>query len=548
MEVLLLERSGAVLPPPGAPERAEAAGFKPPRFNVSVPSDPIVKYDKANLGLEFWHVACRTPGAPVVISHQESITYDWLSSAVGEVCRTLRSKPDFRPGTPIGLLAENSIEYLAGFYGILLADGVVVPLPTRLERERWHPIQQACEFPYLVTGEVAGVRNRLLSGVPRRRLNLDLACDRMAAPEAFTMPMPERGGNDLAMILFTSGSTGEAKGVMLSHRNLLSNARSILNTLPIGADDRSLAVMPFCHALGNSVLQSHVLAGATLILGGQATFPVSLLETMRLLGATSLMAVPEVYSLLLRFTNLATERLPNLRYAGVAGGALKPELAREFAERIAPAPFFVMYGQSEATARLACLPPAELGKRAGSIGRAVPGVELKIADETGQPLPTGQTGILYARGDNIMLGYWRDPEGTSRVLRDGWLNTGDLARCDAEGYLYLQGRSNLLVKVQGHRFHPREVEDFLAQEFPGIQAAVVAFELDGQTRLALFAVPPPGRVMEVDALRTACLRELPRYKVPSHIEILSQLPLNSALKVDRQTLALRTPGSGRRAS
>ncbi len=168
---------------------------------------------------------------------------------------------------------------------------------------------------------------------------------------------------------------------MLSHQNLLANADSILHELPISPDDRALVVLPFCHAFGNSILQTHVLAGATLLLDRGLTFPSSIVEALRELEATSFSAVPEVYGMLLKYGRLGERPLPALRYMTVAGGELRHDLAAEIARRIEPASFHVMYGQSEATARLASLSPQQLHIRHGSIGKPISGVELAVMDE-----------------------------------------------------------------------------------------------------------------------------------------------------------------------
>ena len=270
----------------------------------------------------------------------------------------------------------------------------------------------------------------------------------LPGPGGEEIPAPRRQGRDLAMLLFTSGSTGMPKGVMLSHRNLLANADSILHELPIRADDRALVVLPFCHAFGNSILQTHILSGATLLLYGAPTFPAAVVEALRDWRATSFSAVPEVYGMVLKYGRLGEQPLPALRYMAVAGGALRDDFSADIAERIAPAPFHVMYGQSEATARLASLPPQQLHGRRGSIGKPIGGVELCIMDEANRELPPGAVGMLCARGENVMLGYWQDPAATADVLSgDGWLRTGDLAHRDEDGYFYLHGRANLLVKI-----------------------------------------------------------------------------------------------------
>ena len=211
--------------------------------------------------------------------------------------------------------------------------------------------------------------------------------------------------------------------------------------------------------------------------------------------------------MLLRFAGLGDDPLPDLRYMAVAGGALKPDLAELLGERIRPAELYVMYGQTEATARLSYLPPDELQSRRGSIGRGIPGVELRVVDRDGSSVQAGQTGRLLARGENIMLGYWQDPEATRTVLRHGWLDTGDLAQVDPDGYIYLQGRGNLLTKIYGHLIHPREIEDVVTARFPGALVVAVPFSAQGEPRLALFVTPPPDQVIKTASVHEVCQQE-----------------------------------------
>jgi acyl-CoA synthetase (AMP-forming)/AMP-acid ligase II len=329
---------------------------------------------------------------------------------------------------------------------------------------------------------------------------------------------------------------------MLSHRNLLANADSILHELPICADDRTLVVLPFCHAFGNSVLQTHILSGATLLLERALTFPSLIVGALRELAATSFSAVPEVYGMLLRYGQLGERPVPELRYMAVAGGELRHDLAAKIADRIAPASFHVMYGQSEATARLTSLPYQQLHIRRGSIGKPVWGVELAILDEAGRAQPSDTVGMLCARGANVMLGYWQDPVATADVLTDdGWLRTGDLAHRDKEGYFYLHGRANLLVKVQGHRVHPAEIESVVEAYFPQTNAVAIPVVRGDETRFTLFLTSRDDRPIDVATIRETCQLELPPYKLPLHYEVVSRFPLTSGHKIDRAALALLAP-------
>lgn len=221
-------------------------------------------------------------------------------------------------------------------------------------------------------------------------------------------------GNELAAVFFTGGSTGVPKGVMLSHRNLISNARSIQDYLSLGADERPLFLLPFQHAFGNSVLQSHLLAGAELVIDGNTSFPETIVTALARHECSSLSGVPDLFRLLLDSSSLGQTALPKLRQMMVAGGSLRRELALEMARRIRPAEFFVMYGQTEATARLAYVSPDRLTDALtdGCIGLAIPGVTLEVVDERDAPVAPGETGELRVRGPNVMLGYWRDPAAT----------------------------------------------------------------------------------------------------------------------------------------
>jgi len=485
--------------------------------------------EASHLGLAFFDVA-RTRGDHSAIETEKgTFTYGWLLRAAESVRRYLCSRSDFTPGARVALKLANSPEYVAAYYGTLLADGVVVPLPVALEPMRLKQIEDACSPDILIAPKnLAGEAAATVTLIAEH-------------PGDIARPTPQRGRDDLAMLLFTSGSTGLPKGVMLSHGNILSNAQSILHDLPITGDERALVLLPFCHAFGNSILQTHILAGATMIFAGALMFPVTIPQAIAKFNATSFSAVPEVYGMLMKYGRLGEQQMPHLRYMSVAGGGLRHDLSVQMAELIAPAEFYVMYGQSEASARLAVLPPDQLAVREGSIGKALSGVELAVLDESNRSLPQGEAGMLCARGPNVMLGYWRDEGATHEALSDGWLRTGDLARADADGYFYIEGRANLLVKVQGYRVHPVEIESVVEAAFPGIRAVAVPIQHAGETRFALFVVPQGGAAVDAAGLRAACQRDLPSYKIPVYVEILEELPLTSGYKVDRAALSRRLP-------
>jgi len=517
-------------PPTRLPVAAAAAAFDHPHLAVAVlqaaqlagPSTAVV-----------------TPGG--------EYSYNHLATAIQQVAEELTHRSDFSPGDRVAILLDNGLEYLAAFYGVLLAGGVATPLPPAIETYRLGRIVSSCDIRVVMSsGRILKRRKTVAENITAVELLLEEKLQ-----SAVTGPSGLNSG--LAMILFTSGSSGEPKGVMLSHRNLLENARSIVQYLPVASDDRALSILPFYHAYGNSVVQSHLLSGAALVLDGSLTFPDTVIEAMVEHGATSFAGVPEVYHALLQYSSLGETPLPQLRYATVAGGALQPAAAAQVAQKIAPAEFHVMYGQSEATARLAHLPPADAAAKAGSIGKAIPGVELRVLDEAGNPAPAGVQGELCARGPNISPGYYGDPATTAQVFRNGWLHTGDLATEDADGFIFVQARMSDLVKIQGHRLHPREVEQAATAALPGVRIAVAAYEYQPDEdqrsmRLAMFAIPAAGQALTIQQLRQVCQRELPRVKVPSYFEIVPEFPRNASLKLDRSSLSRRAASATASAS
>lgn len=484
--------------------------------------------------------------AVVTPTHRHSFAQ--LAAAAWKVSAYLQSRPGFLPGDRVATLIGNTPEYVAAYYGILLAGGIAVPLPPTTPLERLDAILTDCQAATLLADPA--VSKRIPPPSPADNVPLDLAAP-AAKPRHGHEPATAlrkrlaRPPRDAATILYTSGSTGSPKGVLLSHRNLVANAESILDFLPIRASDRALALLPFCHAYGNSVLQTHMLAGATLVLDGSPTFPMSVVDALERHRATSLAAVPELIQALLACTDLRTRRLPALKYLTVAGAALAPGTAIELADLIAPAELYTMYGQTEATARLAYLSGTDLRRHPGSIGKAIRGVELQVQDKLGQPLRPGATGELCARGASVMLGYWNDPQATAETIRAGWLRTGDLATVDAEGFFFLAGRRNEQLKIRGLKVLPQEIEESLASRLPNCELAVVPFKLGDAMRLALFVSPNGPPEVNLHTVRRTCHGILDRHQTPSHVEIVDEMPRTTSMKADRCALAARAAESTR---
>ncbi|MBL0274996.1 MAG: acyl--CoA ligase [Anaeromyxobacter sp.] len=390
-----------------------------------------------------------------------------------------------------------------------------------------------------------------LAGVPTALLLEDGRTDPAlgAAPPA---PRPALAPGQAALILYTSGSTGRPRGVVQSFANVDANSRSIVEYLGLTARDRALVILPLYYCYGRSVLQTHLLAGGSIFLDGRFAFPRTVLEALSSEGCTGFAGVPLTYEIIRRQVDPTTIPFPSLRYLTQAGGAMAPETIDWVRQAFHPARLFVMYGQTEATARLSYLPPERAQEKRGSIGVPIPGVELAVVDEQGRALAAGETGHLVARGGNVTAGYLDEPEETAAILHDGWLWTGDLASRDDDGFFFHRGRSKEILKVGGHRVSPIEIEHVVGGHPDVAEVAVIGqpHHLLGEVPVA-YLVLRPGRAVDVESLRRFCRERMAPYRVPAEFRCVEALPRNESGKLLRGVLAAgarpaptTSPGAG----
>lgn len=249
---------------------------------------------------------------------------------------------------------------------------------------------------------------------------------------------------------------------------------------------------------------------------------------------TGFSGVPSTFSLLLSRTNFKDYQLPNLRYITQAGGPMPPSNINRILNDLPGIKFFVMYGQTEASARLSYLPPERLKEKLGSIGIAIPGVTLEIRNENGAKVEPGEVGQICAHGPNIMQGYWNDPETTAQTVVDGWLQTGDLATYDEDGFIYITGRASEMIKSGANRISPKEIEEVIS-ELKGIEEVAVVGVPDetlGEI-IKAFIVVSPGNKLEKMSILAHCRKNLANYKIPKKIEFVGELPKTASGKVRR---------------
>ncbi len=349
-------------------------------------------------------------------------------------------------------------------------------------------------------------------------------------------PEPVEETTDLAALMFTSGSTGEPRGVMVTHRNLIANTGSVIKYLGLDRHDRMMAVLPFYYCFGTSLLHTHLRAGGSVVIENSFLYPEKVLDRMTETGCTGLAGVPSTFQILLRNSTFRKRTYPHLRHVQQAGGDLPSGFIRELREALPGKKVFIMYGQTEATARLSCLAPDLLEGKMGSIGKGIPGVTIEVLDADGSPVAPGQVGEIVAAGDSITLGYWKAPEETARSFRGGKLYTGDLATVDEEGFIFVAGREKDFIKCAGHRVGCREMEETMLT-FPGmIEAAVIGIPDDrlGEA-VVLFAAHRRG-VNALPELEAFCRANFRWPFSPKRILPLDAIPKNPAGKPDKAGL------------
>ncbi|HAK95865.1 MAG TPA: hypothetical protein DCM87_12945 [Planctomycetes bacterium] len=309
-----------------------------------------------------------------------------------------------------------------------------------------------------------------------------------------------------------------------------------------------MAVLPWAYSYGNSVLLTHIAAGARLVIDNRVNYPSTIVQTMANEQVTGFSGVQSHYALLVHKSDFCRRSLPRFRYATCAGGPFARPLIDTLRGTWPKLRIFCMYGQTEASARLSYLPPEHLDARPGSIGVPIPGVELRVLRPDGTEAPPREVGELVARGPNIMSGYLNAPEKTAEVLRPEGLWTGDMAWRDEDGFLFIAGRKRDIIKTGGNRVSPQEVEEAVLRLDGVLECAVVGVPdpLFGEAVSATI-VPREGTALSAKSVRQSLRATLEPFKIPSRIEFVAGLPKTAAGKTDKDAIRRRaqeSPGEG----
>ena len=441
------------------------------------------------------------------------------------------------PGDRVVVMLPNCPEVLQAYAAILKLGAVIVPVIFLLNPEEVRHIladsgaRLALTSPELLAKLEGFTGTTVLVGgeAPGTR-----GYDELIAREADAFAAVDREDRDVAVILYTSGTTGRPKGVALSHGNLHSNARSAASLHELSREDWSLAVLPLSHSYGLTMMNAGNILGTRGVLLRWFN-PEEVLRTIQEFKAASMSGVPTMFVYLLNYPGAEQYDTSSIRVWGSGAAPLPVEIVEPF-ERKFGGKLMEGYGLTEASPVVSAHRLSGV-RKLGSVGQPIPGVRVSIQDDDDRMLPAGETGEVCVMGPNVMLGYYRNPEETARTIRGGWLHTGDMGRLDGDGFLYIVERKKDLIIRGGFNIYPREVEEVLYAFPHTAEAAVVGMRdpLMGEDALA-FVVLKAGARATAEEVMAFCQTRLARYKCPKLVRFVDSLPKSPVGKILRKEL------------
>ncbi len=468
-----------------------------------------------------------------ILSGRENMSFADLNTKVNNLTGWIQK--NIGAEKKIVLSAPNGSFFIIAYLAIMKSGNAVVPIDPAIEKEGFEYISKQidAELAFIAAMVSKRLKPEIKKIIDEKEL-LEILNEDYTQDEINEYSFHE---NHLAQIIYTSGSTARPKGVMLSHKNLIANTESIVEYLELSEDERMLVVLPFYYCYGLSLLHTHLRVGGSIVLSNNFMFLGSVLNDLKKYNCTGFAGVPSHFQILLRKSDsFIKSDFPALKYVTQAGGKLHPVFMEEFVRYFPKVLFYVMYGQTEATARLSYLLPDRLKDKLGSIGKGIPGVTLDVFDSEGKQVKQGETGEIVAKGDNVMLGYFRDAEATNLTLKKGWLHTGDLAKKDEDGFIYHVARKKEIVKVGGKRVSLKEIEEVIVSMSGVIDCTVSPVEdsVLGEAIKATIVINKANNDITAVQVREYCSNKLAVYKVPSIIEFEDKVRVNAAGKKVQQ--------------
>ncbi|WP_318565526.1 long-chain-fatty-acid--CoA ligase [Peribacillus simplex] len=494
-----------------------------------------------NLNENLKNSAAKFPSHRAYTFLNKSTTYAELDKEVDCAASGLYAA-GIRKGDKVALLLGNCPEFITAYYGILRLGAVVVPM---------NPAYTLGEISFILSNSQAKAvitHTSLESNIyPLREklehlkmiiytdsINSEWTWEPLIQETEENFESPFIREDDLAVILYTSGTTGKPKGAMLSHRNMASNVKAISRLAEFTEEDRMIAVLPMFHVFCMTVcINVPIACGATIVIVPNFS-PANVINTIRREKATLFTGVPTMFSFMLQLPEATAKDFSSIRACFSGGASIPLELLHRFEEKY-DVRILEGYGLSE-TAPATAFNPLRGTRKAGSVGIDIMDVKNKVVDTNGFEVPRGEIGELIVQGPNVMMGYLGMPEATSSALKDGWFYTGDLARMDEEGYIYIVDRKKDLIIVGGYNVYPKEVEEVLYQHPAIVEAAVIGIPDKEYGEIVKAFVVSKDECITMDDIFHFCQDKLTKYKLPKQVEFKKELPKNSTGKILRKAL------------
>jgi long-chain acyl-CoA synthetase len=486
------------------------------------------------------------PDRPAVSEGPSEMTYAQLNDKANRIATAL-IRMGVKPGDHVGLCAPNSGDWLAFYFGVLKLGAVAVTYSPLLKKDEMNLlIGHSRPRILLVAEDRLGEAEELKrAGIVEKIIcrNSDISFQELLAKGSPSFKAVDTERTDTAAVLYTGGTTGTPKGVMLTHENINAAIHTVVYNERSTETDRALCFLPFNHVFG----QMHIMNATILSTGCLEMMPAfdmdKVLEAMKEGRVTKFFAVPTIYVRLLALDRLK-QRLGAVRYCLSAAASMAAEIVKQWKERTGLS-IYEAYGMTEAAPTVTY---NHYHKHViGSVGTEVPGVEIQLRDESGNQVREGERGEICVRGPNIMKGYLNDPEGTRAAFwGGGWFRSGDVGQFDDEGYLYIVDRIKDMIITGGENVYPREVEEVLFTREEVQECAVIGLpDKEWGERVSAFIVRRPGKTFDKDALHAYLKSRLSPFKVPKEYNLVNDLPKNPAGKILKRELKKLAQESGK---
>lgn len=497
----------------------------------------------------FWdNTVAKLPQSVAYVHEGQAVTYAQADQAVARLAGYLAEVAGVQPGDRVCLALPNCPEFLLAYWATLRLGAVVAPINSRLRADELRYVLSNCDPRALVVH--AQTAELTLPALAEEGLNprvLSVGAEAVGDPFSAAVEHPRDRATgplataDLAIILHTSGTTGVPKGAMMRHQDLLFNVANAILAHSFRHEDVNLLAIPcFAPTASYSLLPTCAYLGSQVVLAPRPQ-PRELLQLLADHRCTTFIGVPTMFHLLLQEAMQEDCQLEALRLIAYSGSPMPTRTIRLLRERFPRVALHNFFGLTETTSITHVLPSPEALERADSIGKLLPEVYARIVDEAGHEVPVGETGELCLRRDNVIPGYWNRPGLLEEAIREGWFHTGDLARVDAEGFFYVQGRKKEMIIVAGQNVYAHEVEKVILRHEGVKEVAVLGIPATG-ARAALGELVKAVVVCQDDCpltdrdIKRHCSTLLPSYKVPQVVEFRAELPRNPGGKVLKREL------------